>query len=191
MPRTIRATDLFDLRSISAVSTSGERIVYAITWPDRETDENRSTLHLFEGDSGRALTDGHRDAAPTVSPDGERVAFLRSEPEGKAQAAICDIETGAVTIVPGYENEAVLQVDWVGNDRLLIRATKRPEELAGLDADEMKRRPLGDAPARLPVQRSGHHAPRAGRGRHRRDGHGLDHPDHANRNRPARRSRLT
>ncbi len=142
MSRTIRATDLFDLRSVGAVSTSGEHIVYSVSWPDRDTDENRSTLHLFEGGSGRSLTDGHRDTAPTVSPDGTRVAFLRSEPEGKPQAAICDIETGTVTIVPGYENEAVQQVDWVDNDRVLIRATKRPDEFAGLDADEIKRRPL-------------------------------------------------
>ncbi len=142
MPRTIRATDLFELRSVGTVVTAGDRTVFSITWPDQETDENRSTIQVFEGGRARPLTEGHRDAAPTISPDGSRVAFLRAEPEGKPQPAVVDIESGAVTIVGGYESESVQQIDWVDDGRLLIRATKRPEEHVGLDDDEIKRRPL-------------------------------------------------
>lgn len=142
MPRTIRATDLFDLRSVGAVAIHGRRVAYTIGWPDEESDEPRSTIHLFEHDESRQLTDGHRDAAPVFSPDGTRIAFTRSEPEGKPQAAVVSVETGAVEIVSGYEDDKVQQVEWVDDDRLLIRATSRPDEYVGLDDDEIKRRPL-------------------------------------------------
>ncbi len=142
MPRTIRATDLYDLRSVGEVAVSGRQVVYSITWPDAETDELRSTLHLLEADQCRPLTDGHRDTGPTFSPDGRRLAFVRSEPEGKPQAAVITIDTGAVDLVAGYENERVQHVEWVDDQRLLVRATRRPDHLDGLDDDEMKRRPL-------------------------------------------------
>ena len=142
MPRTIRSTDLFDLRSVGAVSVNGQRVAYTIAWPDQETDETRSTIHLYEGDEARPLTDGHRDTAPVFAPDGSRLAFIRTDPDGKPQAAIVSIETGRVEIVPGYEHEKVQQVDWVDADRLLIRVTRRPDEHIGLDDDEIKRRPL-------------------------------------------------
>lgn len=121
---------------------SGDLVAYTVTWPDVETDESRSTIHLLEGGASRQLTDGHRDVAPTISPDGARIAFIRSEPEGKPQAAILTIETGEVELVAGYEDEKVQQVEWADDRRLLIRATRRPEALDGLDDDEVKRRPL-------------------------------------------------
>lgn len=142
MTRSIRATDLFDLRFIGAVSTHDDRVAYTITWPDEETDVARSTLHLLENGESRQLADGHRDLTPSFSPDGTRLAFLRAEPKAKPQPAILTIASGEVAIVPGYEEESVQQIDWVDNERVLVRATLRPEHLRGLDDDEMKRRPL-------------------------------------------------
>lgn len=142
MSRTIRATDLFDLQFVGTVSTSGDRIAYTVTWPDQETDVNRSTLHILENGASRQLLEGHSDVSPSFSPDGERLAFLRSEPKAKPQPAILTIATGDVTIIPGYEEEAAHQIDWVDNERVLIRATRRPDDLVGLDDDELKRRPL-------------------------------------------------
>ncbi len=147
MSRTIRSTDLFDLEFVGSVSTHGERIAYTITWPDEATDVNRSTIHLFEDGESRLLLDGHRDVSPTFSPDGTRLAFLRTfskeeRPKAKPQPAILTIATGEVELIPGYEEEAVEQVNWIDDDRLLIRASLRPEELRGLDDDELKRRPL-------------------------------------------------
>jgi len=142
MARTIRATDLFDLQFVGTVSTSGDRVAYTITWPDEATDVNRSTVHLFEDGASRQLLDGHRDLSPSFSPDGTRLAFLRVEPKAKPQPAILTIATGEVSVIPGYEEEAVEQISWIGDDRVLVRATLRPEELRGLDDDELKRRPL-------------------------------------------------
>lgn len=142
MARTIRATDLFDLRFVGTVSTNNDRVVYTVTWPDEKTDAARSTLHLLENGESRQLLDGHSDTAPTFSPDGARLAFLRSEPKANAQAAILTIDTGDVEIVPGYEEETVLQAEWIDDSRLLVRATRRPDALVGLHDDEIKRRPL-------------------------------------------------
>lgn len=142
MPRTIRATDLFDLRFVGTVSASGDDVAYTVTWPDEETDENRSTIHLFDGGSSRQLTDGHRDASLSFSPTGDRLAFLRSEPKSKPKPAIVDVASGEVTMIDGYDEDAVILVEWIDDDRLLVLATRRPAELVGLDADEIARRPL-------------------------------------------------
>ncbi len=142
MTRTLRATDLFDLQFVGTISTSDSRVAYTITWPDEQSDAVRSTIHLLENGESRQLCDGHRDLAPSFSPDGSRLAFLRSEPKAKPQPAIITIATGEVEIVPGYEEEAVHQIDWIDDGRLLIRATLRPEGLQGLDDDEIKRRPV-------------------------------------------------
>lgn len=142
MTRTIRATDLFDLQFIGSVSTHGDSVAYTITWPDESTDANRSQIHLLEAGESRQLLDGHRDLAPVFSPDGTRLAFLRAEPKAKPQPAVVTIATGEVTVVPGYEDEAAEQISWVDDDHLLIRASRRPPHLDGLDDDELKRRPL-------------------------------------------------
>lgn len=142
MPRTIRSTDLFSLRSIGAVAAFGQTTAYTVTWPDHDSDESRSLIHVFADGASRQLTDGHRDTMPIFSPDGTRIAFLRSDPTGKPQAAVVSLETGVVEVIGGYENEKVQQVDWMDARRLLIRATRRPPELEDLDDDEMKRRPL-------------------------------------------------
>ena len=42
----------------------------------------------------RALTRGHRDTSPEVSPDGRWVAFLRAEPEGKPQVHVVEATGG-------------------------------------------------------------------------------------------------
>lgn len=142
MTRTIRATDLFGLQSIGSVVAQGGAVAFTITWPDEETDANRSTLHMLEDGAPRQLTEGHSDRAPSFSPDGTRLAFLRSEPKAKAQPAIVEIATGVVEILPGYEGEAVEQIEWIDEAQLMIRATRRPDELEGLDDDELKRRPV-------------------------------------------------
>ncbi len=142
MARTIKATDLYELRSVGTVAVSGQHIAYTVTWPDRSTDEVRSTIHLLESDNRVALTESHRDVAPRFSPDGTRLAFLRSEPKGQPQAAVLTIATGQVHVLDGYDEETVHQVDWVDDHRLLIRATQRPDRLKGVDPEEVKRRPL-------------------------------------------------
>lgn len=142
MSRPIRATDLFNLQFVGSVTTHGNTTAYTITWADEATDANRSTIHVLENGESRQLTEGHSDVDPSFSPDGTRLAFLRIEPKAKPQPAILTVATGEVTIVPGYEAEAVKQVHWIDDDRLLVRATQQPEELEGLDDDEIKRRPL-------------------------------------------------
>ena len=62
----------------------GASVVVAVQRPDLATDAYRGGLWVVPTDGGaaRRLTNGPKDDAPAVSPDGRRVAFLRSPGEG-------------------------------------------------------------------------------------------------------------
>lgn len=98
MVRPIRPDDLFDLRSVGdvALDPTTDRVVFTVTWPDRDTDENRSQLHEIVGEGPSLLLDGHRDTRPRFSPDGRRLAFLRAEPKGRPRPAVLDLDTSTL-----------------------------------------------------------------------------------------------
>lgn len=139
----MRADDLFALRSIGAVALTadGSLAAYTVVWPDQETDENRSLLHLFESGESRLLVDTHRMVAPVFSPSGARLAVLHSAEKGEPpRPAIVDVAAGTVTPIEGYEDGAE-QIAWLDEDRVVVRAARRPEDQVGVDKDELARRP--------------------------------------------------
>ena len=78
----MRADHLDLLTSATAPSTTpdGSTVVVSIGRPDIETDQYRAQLWTVPVDGGdpRRITNGDRDVAPAISPDGRLVAFLRS-----------------------------------------------------------------------------------------------------------------
>ena len=66
-----------------AVFPGGKKVVYARTWIDAKTKQERNALWVAEGsrDNVRPLEEGEPDArAPVVSPDGKWIAFLSTRP---------------------------------------------------------------------------------------------------------------
>lgn len=140
--RPIQPSDLLELRSVGeVVALDDGRVALTITWPDIETDENRSTIHIRNTDGTvEPLTDGHRDSALALSPDGTRLAFLRGEPAAPPHPAVVNLATGDVTVFEGFEDGA-RGILWADNERLIVTAPRRPADQVGVEADELKRRP--------------------------------------------------
>jgi dipeptidyl aminopeptidase/acylaminoacyl peptidase len=81
-----------------AVSPDGTRVAYAVGTPDVEANLVRSQIWSASVSSGGGgaparLTDGTKDADPSFSPDGRRLAFL-SDREGGTQIWILDLSGG-------------------------------------------------------------------------------------------------
>ena len=104
MARRQRIDDLtsFAVPEQPALSPDGERIVYVLRTVD--ADRNVRSLWTVGSRSGepRRLTRGRSDSAPTWSPDGTRIAFLRAQ-DGPAQVWLLPADGGEaeqVTTLP-------------------------------------------------------------------------------------------
>ncbi|WP_449385360.1 S9 family peptidase [Cellulomonas soli] len=91
----------------AALLPDASACVVAVTHPDLECDQYAGRLWWVpldpDGGQPRALTRGFRDSAPTVSPDGRWIAFLRSPRRGVAQVHLLEVGGGepfAVTDAP-------------------------------------------------------------------------------------------
>ncbi|MFG1922989.1 serine hydrolase [Cryptosporangium sp. NPDC048952] len=80
------------------LSADGTRIAYVLRTLDVERDRNVDQLWLVDTDGGtpRRLTRGDSDTAPSWSPDGTRLAFLRD-----SQIAVLDVAGGEPEVVTG------------------------------------------------------------------------------------------
>lgn len=79
-----------------AVLPDGTAAVVAVTRPDAQDDDYRGGLWRvpLDGGSPRALTRGHADSAPTVSPDGRWIAFVRRAPGARPQVHLVEAAGG-------------------------------------------------------------------------------------------------
>src|SRR5262249_3476800 len=88
--RTITETDLFRFVWVAdpQISADGSRTVFTRVWVNQKADRYETALWIVPAGEGaaRQLTSGPRDANPRWSPDGRRLAFLRSpEKDGRPQ----------------------------------------------------------------------------------------------------------
>jgi len=80
-----------------ALHPDGRTAVVSVLSPDRDTDEYVGQLWRVPTDGSAApvrLTRGHRDTAPTWSPDGRWIAFLRAEATGRPQLHLVEAGGG-------------------------------------------------------------------------------------------------
>jgi dipeptidyl aminopeptidase/acylaminoacyl peptidase len=94
VPRPLEPEDLlrFRLPGQTALSKRG-RLAYVETWPDKETNENKTAIYTIRDGQRVRLTAGDNDSQPAFSPDGTRLAFL-SRRSGKPQVWILPLDGG-------------------------------------------------------------------------------------------------
>ncbi len=87
--------DAFAFPEQPAISPDGRRIAYVLRTADRDEDADVRSLWLVPAGAGepRRLTRGPADLAPSWSPDGTRLAFLRAQ-DGPAQLWLLPVDGG-------------------------------------------------------------------------------------------------
>jgi dipeptidyl aminopeptidase/acylaminoacyl peptidase len=96
------APDLvYQLKSVAdpALSPDGQRLAYALSWVEHAVGgdvETVSRLTMVELDGGteQEFTQGNKDAAPKFSPDGNLLAFLRSNGQEGRQVWVMNAAGG-------------------------------------------------------------------------------------------------
>lgn len=114
----------------------GSMLLTAVSNPDLKTNKTRGALHrvALDGDSpdvgSQPWTHGRHDSAPTISPDGRWVAFLRSGDgegaDGRPQLHVIPVDGGdakRLTALPlGVENPV-----WAPDSRRIAFLARVPE----------------------------------------------------------------
>lgn len=142
----MRPSDLNLLRTPTdpRLQPGGDLVAYVVA--DLDTDEDRAgaALHVHDlaAGTGRRFTSGRNDRAPRWSPDGARLAFLRSPGDGEPpQVAVLDPSGGEATVLTDFEL-GVQDVAWTEDgERLVVTATQWRGDRGELDDEERARQP--------------------------------------------------
>src|SRR6478752_7113458 len=127
----MRATDIETLIAVSQpdIAPDGSFAVFATSRPD--ITANRGVGQVWRVDlpdgAPRRLTRGTADAAPRLSPDGTRLAFVRGDAKGKPQVHVVPAAGGE----PVQATEAVLGVEeyaWSPDGASIAFLARVPEQ---------------------------------------------------------------
>ena len=123
--------------SDSRLSPDGARVAFVVS--TQNVDDDRYDRSIWVDDA--RFTSGPGDTAPRWSPDGRRLAFLRSVDGDPAQVAIIPVDGGEARVLTEFEL-GVVALEWSADgEGLVVVAVTYTEEWADLDEDELKRRP--------------------------------------------------
>ncbi|HSM02781.1 MAG TPA: S9 family peptidase [Acidimicrobiia bacterium] len=137
--------DLLSFASVTdpQIHPDGTRVAFVVSRMNFEEDRYDREIWLWDGSSARPFTHGPADSRPRWSPDGERLAFLRSSgKEGdKAQVAVMPSGGGEATVRTSFALGAS-EAEWSPDGaRLAVVGTEWLGDWADLDDEARKRRP--------------------------------------------------
>jgi len=142
----MRPSDLSRLHTVGdpRVHPDGQRIAFVVSTPDLDDDTYVRTIHLWDPQAGaRQLTHGPKDASPRWSPDGRRLAFLRTGggDKDRPQLAVLPSDGGEARVCTDLPL-GVTDLAWAPDSRhLVVVGIEWTPGLADLDDDERARRP--------------------------------------------------
>ncbi|MDO8615819.1 MAG: S9 family peptidase [Dehalococcoidia bacterium] len=125
--RKLTPEDFYLLRNVvdPQVSPDGRLAAYVVAWPDRETDETRSSVYVapLDGRSpARRFTQGNKDHSPRWSPDGRHLAFV-SERGEKNQLFVAPMDGGEPRQVT-RQTHGVSQPAWSPDGKRIAYAAR-------------------------------------------------------------------
>ena len=120
MPSAITPQYVYDLVTVGdpSLSPDGTRVAYTRSKTERETSEDSSIIVMRDVESGASspFTGGPKDSHPIFSPDGDFLAFLRPDENGKGQLWLIPTSGGEARRLTSVEG-GVSQPTWSSDSR--------------------------------------------------------------------------
>lgn len=121
---------LLNSLSVPAVHPDATRAVVSVTRPDFDADSYVGQLWSVPFDPAqtpRRITRGFRDTAPSFSPDGRVLAFLRATADGKPQLHIVEAAGGEPQAITDRKL-GVSEFSWAPDSARIVFTSRVPED---------------------------------------------------------------
>ena len=135
--------DRFATPSDPRMHPGGRRVAFVVSRMDLDEDRYDRSIWLWDGEAARPFTHGPGDTRPRWSPDGTRLAFLRTGTEDGAvpQVAVMPVSGGEATVLTDFPLGA-REAEWSPDGtRLAAVGASWTDDWADLDDAERARRP--------------------------------------------------